>query len=77
MDVTAEKLAGMNDRLDDMLSELGALRDIMPDEDDFDDLQNYNKPVKLPPLKETKKKQNHNKQSSDQQPYVIGNKKME
>lgn len=73
-DATVEKLAGLNERLDDMLLELGALKDYMPDDDDLEGLKNYNKPVNLPPLREDKKKHNK-KQSGDQQLHTHGKKK--
>jgi len=73
IDSTVEKLVGLNERLDDVLLELGALKDYMPDDDDLEDLKKYNKPINLPPLKEEKKK--HNKHSSNKQSCIHGDKK--
>lgn len=74
--MTVERLAGLNERLDDMLLELGSLKDYMPDDEDLENLQKYNKPVKLRPLKEDEKKHN-NKQSSPDETQVLSAKKNE
>jgi len=57
----------LNEKLDDMLLELGALKDYMPNDNDLEGLKKYNKPVNLPPLIEDKKTHNNNKPSPDQQ----------
>lgn len=62
-DITVAKLAGLNERLDDMLLELGELKNYMPDEDDLENLQKYNKAMKLKPMPEDKKKQKSDQQS--------------
>ncbi|KAG0556516.1 hypothetical protein KC19_11G059500 [Ceratodon purpureus] len=72
---SAEKLAGMNHKLDDMLSELGALKDLMPSDYDLENLQKYNMPVSLPPMNE-EKEQEYVQKSSDLQ-HANGNKKTE
>ena len=45
------KLAGLNERLDELLLELGELKDYMPDEDDVENLGKPHKNVKLKPTK--------------------------
>jgi hypothetical protein len=55
-DPIGNKLASLNNRLDDLLLELGDLETNMPDEDDLKKLRNPNASVNLPKLREFKKK---------------------
>ena len=62
-DPISKKLAALNDRLDDLLLELGDLETNMPDEDDLKKLGNPNASVNLPKLREFKK--NHESDSEE------------
>lgn len=56
-DPTIDKLAKMNERLNNVLAELDSLKDIMPHNEDLDDLKQFNKPVDLPPMPKEPPKQ--------------------
>lgn len=47
----------MNERLNNVLAELDSLKDIMPHNEDLDDLKQFNKPVDLPPMPKEPPKQ--------------------